>query len=288
MRYLLTSIFSALLLVGCGGKQEDYALQSSSKESSVNSYKAPVASTMSFPVRSAYETITGNYVAVNLSGTDNASGVVDRTWRGQITVARRPASVALPLGQAAYAVDHDLTLYRNRDGFVYRDAFTVFFDTTARPLGMVALNSYLSVWKTPIDGLPTAGRVGASGGTGIAQTCIFPVTASLTQLDCSVNMSAGDSTNPNTIADEKFVNIGIWTFKPDTAETGSINFTYKPRVTVLGELPKSDDWTDIGIRIDATGTFRGIDYTQTISTTPTSTSTQNSENPQFILKMSSL
>lgn len=253
MRNLPLIIAITALLAACGGaSQEDYIINKNTASTNLGSYTSPVASTRTFPIQSAFESITSNYVVANLSGSENSA--TDPSWLGQITISRRTSAVTTSLGQSTYAVDYDLRLHRNRDGVEFRDVFTVFFDAVARPLAMVALNSYISVWKTPIDGLPTYGRVGASGGTGLADICYSSLTASLTNLDCSAQFYTS-------------ANLTSWAFLPDTAETGLINFTFKPGFTVNTNTVTTNTATtnlvsDIGIRIDSTGTYRGIVYTR--------------------------
>ncbi len=239
------------LLAACGGGGEQAFVPD----------PPAVVSTKTFPLRSAYETITGRHIAANLVGNDNNAGAsttesymvngqtyyrtLDVGWRGTITVARRPASVVTVLGTSAYAVDYNIQLSRNRDGKAHLDAVTIFFDATARPLAVVSLNNYLAVWKTPVDGLPELGKVGASGGTAMADVCWQPQSASLTALAC---------------VSEDTQNIGVssWVFRPDTADTGVLTYTYKSMVS--GTSDGAATVAEVGIRIDDSGAYRGVVY----------------------------
>lgn len=263
---------SALLgLVGCGGGADHAAPAEPS---------GPVFSTLSFPVRAAYDQMMrpDRPIGLNLAGTDNAkieSTVKevnwpswskmpppppeqvppDLRWIGTLTAQKQPLTtpVATPFGPSTTRVDYFLSLKRLRDGREYRDALSVYFDDSYRPMAAVTLESRLWNWLSPVDGLPVSGTMGASGGTAVAQACRLPVDAPAS-LVCAVPLDP----------DEELAVPAVWTLQPDTALTGFITFAYRgpflEAIDGTDSFTRSEAIVEIKTRIDGNGALQGVEY----------------------------
>lgn len=273
-KWFAALVSSALLgLVGCGGGSDNAAPAEPS---------GPVFSSLSFPVRAAYDRMMSpeKPIGLNLAGTDNAkieSTVKevnwpswskmpppppelvppDLRWIGTLTAQKQQplaTFVDTPFGPATVRVDYFLSLKRLRDGREYRDALSVYFDDSYRPLAAVTLQSHLWNWLAPVDGLPVDGTIGVSSGTSVAQACRLPI-GSPTSLVCDPDYY---------LEPERIAVPAVWTLQPDTALTGFITFAY--RGPFLDAIDGTDSFTrseaivEIKTRIDSTGALLGVEY----------------------------
>jgi hypothetical protein len=272
-KWMAALVSSALLgLAGCGGGSENATPAEPG---------GPVFSTLSFPVRAAYDQMMrpDRPIGLNLAGTDNAkieSTVKevnwpswskmpppppelvppDLRWIGTLTAQKQPltTAVATPFGPSTVRVDYFLSLKRLRDGREYRDALSVYFDDSYRPMAAVTLESRLWNWLSPLDGLPVSGTIGASSGTAVARACKLPVGLT-TSLVC----------DPDFFEEGDRVSVpAVWTLQPDTALTGFITFAYRgpflDAIDGTDSFARSEAIVEIKTRIDSTGALQGVEY----------------------------
>lgn len=291
-KWFVTLTSSALLvLVGCGGGSD--STDSTPIVGGALLDEVPVFSILNFPVRDPYHAMMdpAKPIGLNLAGSDNA--VIEPTttttvtqvdwpawskfpppppdvtvttipanlrWIGTITAQRRTVDFVVTTYQespiATTAVDYIVNLKRLRDGAVYDDALTVFFDAEYRPLAAVTMQSRLWTWATPLRGLPVNGTIGVSSGAAIATSCEYPDVPSLNELGCSLD---------NTFLTEAVP--VYWALQPDTAQTGFITFAYRaPFFSALdgtSSFARSEATVKIQTRIDGNGIFRGVVYERT-------------------------
>jgi hypothetical protein len=267
-KWFAALVSSALLgLAGCGGGS-DHATPAEPS--------GPVFSSLSFPVRAAYDKMMSpdKPIGLNLAGTDNAkieSTVKevnwpswsklpppppelvppDLRWIGTLTAQKQRLAtfVDTPFGPSTVRVDYFLSLKRLRDGREYRDALSIYFDDSYRPLAAVTLQSTVWNWVAPVDGLPVDGTIGVSSGTAVAASCALPK-GSLTSLDCG---ALGGMAVP-----------AVWTLQPDTALTGFITFAYRgpflDAIDGADSFARSEAIVEIKTRIDSAGALLGVEY----------------------------
>lgn len=226
----------------------------------------PVASKDAFPVAQAYGNALAARPVLNLRGTDNSVvPIVERVvtysdgstkvfrepipgyrnWRGQVSLSRRAPSDQFKAStrscaSATTVVDIALTLTRQRDGYIAREAISIGYEDNFKPVCALVLDGNYWTWNLsePLPATP----VTLSGLSGVEFTGVVSRTPFPTDTDSFLT--------------------SMVTLEPDTSSTAFLSFLYN--------LPDpSEPFAMFGrtanfkFRIDSLGNFLGFRYVRT-------------------------
>jgi len=210
----------------------------------------PVASTATFPVRSALDAMLATPgINVNVSGRDNAIFPIkqpdDRRpndWFGQFSISKRAATAAnTPAGCAGAVtlVDARIVLTRYRDGYRMQEGATFGYAADYKPLCAFLLDGHYWFWNAsqplPATAVTSGSLTGVeSGGTVQGAPFSNATITSLVALDA------------------------------DTANSAWLSFVYHATPSG-GSLPFQmfGETTEFRFRLDTSGAFIGFQYLRT-------------------------
>lgn len=189
-----TLVLFIALLTGCSGGGGGGAVAPA----------GPVTSTLSFPLQSAYKTLTANGMTKSFTVSGDCSG------SGSIAIA--PAATAATFeGVAALSADGTATWsYSNCTPASNAQTYTAYFDSNYIPLGSKSIGSYYGVYLTP----PTLPASVIVGGTGVIGTETLYTNSTKTRYDGyevqSYVIEADTATTAIVNLITKSYNVGAW------------------------------------------------------------------------------
>lgn len=158
MKYLLAGIGLGIVLAGCGGGGGGGGTSPS----------GPVASTLSFPFRSAVNTVTANGESYTLTANGTlATQSTDGLCSGTFTSTSAPANTSTTFEgtPALSSVSTSTMTLTNCTPASSTSTDTDYYDTSYAALGFIASSGGYGVYQAP-RAIPSTVRVGDSGIVG--------------------------------------------------------------------------------------------------------------------------